>query len=286
MDKKITTLYKDYRQGLTNRRDFISKLAIIAGSTAAALALLPVLEDNGLKAASAEQEYPGLMTEFIKYPGETGDVKAYLAHPLEGKKFPAVIVIHEIFGLNPHILDVTRRIAREGFLAMAPDALSPLGGTPENDQEKAVSLIRGLDQGQTVKNYVAAVKFLKTNPLSTGKVGCTGFCWGGGMTNQVAVNCPDLDAAVPYYGMQPSAEDVAKIKAPIMAHYGANDPRIDEGIPAFEAALKKYNKEYQIFIYEGAGHAFNNDSNPDRYNEKAAKLAWSRTIAFFKEKLG
>ncbi len=286
MDKKITTLYNDYRQGQTSRRDFISKLAIIAGSTAAALALLPVLEDNSLKAASAEQDYPGLMTEFINYPGETGDVKAYLAHPLAGNKFPAVIVIHEIFGLNPHILDVTRRIAKEGFLAMAPDALSPLGGTPENDQEKAVSLIRGLDQGQTVKNYVAAVKFLKTNPLSTGKVGCTGFCWGGGMTNQVAVNCPDLDAAVPYYGMQPSAEDVAKIKAPIMAHYGANDPRIDEGIPAFEAALKKYKKEYQIFIYEGAGHAFNNDSNPDRYNEKAAKLAWSRTIAFFKEKLG
>jgi len=286
MDKKITTLYNDYRQGQTSRRDFISKLAIIAGSTAAALALLPVLEDNSLKAAPAEQDYPGLMTEFINYPGETGDVKAYLAHPLAGNKFPAVIVIHEIFGLNPHILDVTRRIAKEGFLAMAPDALSPLGGTPENDQEKAVSLIRGLDQGQTVKNYVAAVKFLKTNPLSTGKVGCTGFCWGGGMTNQVAVNCPDLDAAVPYYGMQPSAEDVAKIKAPIMAHYGANDPRIDEGIPAFEAALKKYKKEYQIFIYEGAGHAFNNDSNPDRYNEKAAKLAWSRTIAFFKEKLG
>ncbi len=286
MDKKITSLYNDYRQGLTNRRNFINKLAKIVGSTAAALVLLPVLEDNSLKASSANQEYPGLRTEFINYPGETGDVKAYLAHPLSGQKFPAVIVIHEIFGLNPHILDVTRRIAKEGFLAMAPDALSPLGGTPENDQEKAVSLIRGLDQGQAVKNFVAAVKFLKTNPLSTGKVGCTGFCWGGGMTNQVAVNCPDLDAAVPYYGMQPSAEDVAKIHAPIMAHYGANDPRIDEGIPAFEEALKKYKKEYQIFIYEGAGHAFNNDTNPDRYNEKAAKLAWSRTIAFFKEKLG
>jgi carboxymethylenebutenolidase len=168
---------------------------------------------------------------------------------------------------------------------MAPDALSQMGGTPENDQEKAMSMIRGLDQGQTVNNFVAAVKFLKTHPLSTGKVGCTGFCWGGGMTNQVAVNSPDLDAAVPYYGMQPVADDVAKIKAPLMAHYGANDQRIDDGIPAFEEALKKYKKEYQIFIYEGAGHAFNNDSNPDRYNEKAAKLAWSRTIAFFKEKL-
>jgi carboxymethylenebutenolidase len=249
------------------------------------MALLPVLEDNSLKASGDIQDDPELTSEFIRYPGETGEIRAFFSHQRVNKKFPAVIVIHEIWGLNPHILDVTKRIAKEGFLAMAPDALSPLGNTPENDQEKAMSLIRGLDQGQTVKNFVAAVKFLKTNPLSTGKVGCTGFCWGGGMTNQVAVNSPDLDAAVPYYGMQPKEEDVAKIKAPIMAHYGANDPRIDEGIPAFEEALKKYKKEYQIFIYEGAGHAFNNDSNPERYNEKAARLAWSRTIAFFKEKL-
>ncbi|MGC1391583.1 MAG: dienelactone hydrolase family protein [Bacteroidales bacterium] len=284
MEKKITSLYDDYKHGRTNRRDFVRKLVIVAGSSAAAMALLPVLEDNSLK-ASAIQDDPELISEFIKFPGETGDVRAFLSHPKGGNKFPAVIIIHEIWGLNPHILNVTKRIAKEGFLAMAPDALSPLGNTPENDQEKAMSMIRGLDQGQTVKNFVAAVKFLKTNPLSTGKVGCTGFCWGGGMTNQLAVNSPDLDAAVPYYGMQPAADDVAKIKAPVMAHYGANDPRIDEGIPAFEEALKKYKKDYQIFIYEGAGHAFNNDSNPERYNEKAAKLAWSRTIAFFKEKL-
>ena len=138
---------------------------------------------------------------------------------------------------------------------------------------------------KTIKNFVAAVKYLKTHPLSTGKVGCTGFCWGGGMTNQVAVNSPDLDAAVPYYGMQPTTEQVAMIKAPIMAHYAGDDARINAGIPAFEEALKEEKKEYQIFMYEGAGHAFNNDSNPERYNEKAAKLAWSRTIAFFKEKL-
>ena len=285
MDEKITTIYADYKQGRTNRRDFVRKLAIVAGSSAAAMALLPVLEDNSLKASGTIQDNPEIMSEFIRYPGETGEIRAFFSHQRVNKKFPAVIVIHEIWGLNPHILDVTKRIAKEGFLAIAPDALSPLGNTPENDQEKAMSLIRGLDQGQTVKNFVAAVKFLKTNPLSTGKVGCTGFCWGGGMTNQVAVNSPDLDAAVPYYGMQPKEEDVAKIKAPIMAHYGANDPRIDEGIPAFEEALKKYKKEYQIFIYEGAGHGFNNDSNPERYNEKAAKLSWSRTIAFFKEKL-
>jgi carboxymethylenebutenolidase len=285
MDKKITTLYADNKLGRTTRRDFVKKLAIVAGSSAAAMALIPVLEDNSLKAYGVLQDNTEINSEFIRYPGETGDIKAFLSRPKNGSKFPAVIVIHEIWGLNPHILDVTKRFAREGFLALAPDALSPVGNTPENDPEKAMSMIRGLDQGKTVKNFVAAVKFLKTNPLSTGKVGCTGFCWGGGMTNQVAVNSPDLDAAVPYYGMQPSADDVVKIKAPLMAHYGANDQRINDGIPAFEEALKKYKKEYQIFIYEGAGHAFNNDSNPERYNEKAAKLAWSRTIAFFKEKL-
>jgi carboxymethylenebutenolidase len=284
MDRKITDLYKDYRRGQTDRRTFIRKLTMFAGSTAAAMALLPVLEDNEAEAAVAQQEYPDLVTEFIKYPGETGDMRAYLARPSKGKKFPAVIVIHENRGLVPHIQDVTRRMAREGFLAVAPDALSPLGGTPE-DISNVGAMFKQLDNEKTTKNFVAAVKYLKTNPLSTGKVGCTGFCWGGAMTNQVAVNAPDLDAAVPYYGRQPVAEDVAKIKAPIMAHYAENDQGIDAGIPAFEEALKKYKKEYQIFTYEGTGHGFNNDTNAERYNEKAAKLAWSRTVAFFKEKL-
>jgi carboxymethylenebutenolidase len=284
MDQKITTLYEDYRKGLTNRRQFVRKLAVVAGSSAAAMAMLPVLDEMS-PGISAVQSDPELISEFIKYPGETGDVKAFLARPKAGNKFPAVLIIHENRGLQPHIQDVTRRMAKEGFLAMAPDALSPLGGTPENDQDKAVSMIGQLDKEKTIKNFVAAVKYLKTQPNSTGKVGCTGFCWGGGMTNQVAVNCPDLDAAVPYYGMQPTADQVPSIKAPIMAHYAGEDARINQGIPAFEEALKKNNKKYQIFMYEGAQHAFNNDSNPERYNEKAAKLAWSRTIAFFKEKL-
>ena len=284
MDKKITTLFDDYSHGRTNRRDFFKKLVMISGSTAAALALLPILEDNKLKASPYLQDDPDLMTEFIKYPGETGDVRGFLAWPKAGKKFPAVIVIHENRGLVPHIRDVTRRMAKEGFLALAPDALSPLGGTPE-DISNVGAMFKQLNSEQTTKNFVAAVKYLKTHPLSTGKVGCTGFCWGGAMTNQVAVNSPDLNAAVPYYGRQPSAEQVAMIKAPIMAHYGGDDAGINAGIPAFEEALKKNNKEYQIFIYEGAPHAFNNDSNPERYNEKAAKLAWQRTIAFFKEKL-
>jgi Dienelactone hydrolase and related enzymes len=285
MDKKITTLYSDYRQGRTNRRDFVRKLAIVVGSTATASALIPILDENRLGASSSDQTEQDVKTEFINYPGETGEVRGFLAWPKAGKKFPAVLIIHENRGLQPHIQDVTRRMAKEGFLALAPDALSPLGGTPENDQAKAVTMIGQLDTDKTVKNFVAAVKYLKTHPLSTGKVGCTGFCWGGGMTNQVAVNSPDLDAAVPYYGKQPTAEQVAKIKAPIMAHYAGDDAFINPGIPAFEEALKKDKKEYQIFMYEGAQHAFNNDSNPERYNEKAAKLAWSRTIAFFKEKL-
>jgi len=284
MDQKITTIYNDYRQGRTNRRDFIRKLAMVAGSTAAALALLPVLEGNGLKASASFQDDPDLVTEFITYPAFTGDMKAFMARPKSGKKFPAVIVIHENRGLVPHIREVAKRMAKEGFLAIAPDALSPVGGTPE-DISNVGELFKQLKPEETTKNFVAAVKYLKTNPMSTGKVGCTGFCWGGAMTNQVAVNAPDLDAAVPYYGRQPVAEDVAKIKAPIMAHYAGNDQGINAGIAAFEEALKKNNKEYQIFMYEGANHAFNNDSNPERYNEQAAKLAWGRTVGFFKEKL-
>jgi carboxymethylenebutenolidase len=284
MDNKITDLYNDYKCGQTSRRAFLRKLAMVAGSTAAAMALLPVLEENSLKASASLQDDPDLVTEFIKYPGVTGDMKAFLARPKSGKKFPAVIVIHENRGLVPHIQDVTRRMAKEGFLALAPDALSPVGGTPA-DVSNVGELFKQLKPEETTKNFVAAVKYLKTNPLTNGKVGCTGFCWGGAMTNQVAVNSPDLDAAVPYYGRQPVADDVAKIKAPLMAHYAGNDQGINAGIAAFEEALKKNNKEYQIFMYEGANHAFNNDSNPERYNEQAAKLAWGRTIAFFKEKL-
>jgi carboxymethylenebutenolidase len=285
MNRKINGLFKDYREGRIDRRAFIKKLAILTGSTAAAIALVPVLEDNAAKASPFLQDDSDLVSEFIKYPGSTGDMIAYMSRPAEsGKKFPAVVVIHENRGLVPHIQDVTRRMAKEGFLTLAPDALSPVGGTPD-DTSNVRELFGRLKSEETTKNFVAAVKYLKTHPLSTGKVGCTGFCWGGGLTNQVAVNSPDLDAAVPYYGSQPAPEDVPKIKAPIMAHYAGNDERINAGIPAFEEALKKNNKEYQIFIYEGAGHAFNNDSNPERYNEQAAKLAWERTIGFFKEKL-
>lgn len=284
MDKKINNLYDEYTSGRLDRREFLKKLAILAGSTAAAIAFLPLLENNYAKAGIFSKDDSPLHTEFIKYPGETGEVRAYLAKPKGEEKLPSVIVIHENRGLQPHIQDVTRRMALEGFLAIAPDALSPLGGTPD-EVDKARSLMRELNNQSTIKNFVAAVQYLKTHPLSTGKVGCTGFCWGGGITNQVAVQSPDLSAAVPYYGRQPAAEDVLKIKASLLLHYAGLDERINSGIPAFEDALKEAPVDYKIYIYEGAAHAFNNDTNPDRYHKEAAELAWKRTIAFFKEKL-
>ena len=283
MDKKIIDLYDDYTHGLLDRREFIKKLAVLAGGTAAAIAVLPLIENKYAQAQVVPKDDPRLYVENIKYPGETGDVLAHFARPKGDKKLPGVIVIHENRGLNPHTEDVARRVALEGFLAVAPDALSPLGGTPE-DVDEARLLMRKLDSQATIKNFVAAVTYLKTHPQSTGKVGCTGFCWGGGVTNQVAVNSPDLKAAVPFYGRQPASEDVPKIKASLLLHYAGLDERINKGIPEFEAALKEASVDYKIFMYEGAGHAFFNDTG-SRYHEEAAKLAWERTIAFFKQKL-
>ena len=233
--------------------------------------------------AHVSEEDPRLYVENIKYPGETGGVLAHYARPKGDEKLPGVVVISEIWGLVPHIEEVARRVALEGFLAIAPDPLSPLGGTPD-DVDEARTLMRELDSQKTTKNFVAAVNYLKTHPQSTGKVGVTGFCWGGGVTNQVAVNSPDVRAAVPFYGRQPAPEDVPKIKASMLIHYAGDDERINAGIPAFEAALKEASVDYKIYMYEGAGHAFFNDTG-SRYNEGAAKLAWERTKAFFKDKL-
>jgi carboxymethylenebutenolidase len=224
-----------------------------------------------------------LDVEKITYPGETGEVLAHFAKPKGDEILPCVIIIHENRGLNPHTEDVARRVALEGFLAIAPNALSPLGGTP-NDVDEARTRMGTLDSDETIGNFVAAVKYLKTHPQSTGKVGVTGFCWGGGMTNQVAVNSQDVQAAVPFYGRQPATEDVPNIKASLLIHYAGDDERINEGIPEFEAALKRASVEYEINIYEGAKHAFFNDTSI-RYHEEAAKLAWKRTIAFFNKKL-
>ncbi len=279
MNTQATNLYGAGR--LVGRREFITGTVDLVGGVAIAAALVPAIK---AQADIVPKDDPRLHTEWIRYPAPAGEIRAYLARQKEEKKRPAVIVIHENRGLTPHIQDVARRMALEGFLTLAPDALSPIGGTPE-DTSQVPALIGKLDTETTARNFVAAVQYLKTHPLSTGKVGCTGFCWGGGMTNQVAVRSPDLLAAVPYYGPQPALQDVPKIKAALLLHYAGNDERIDRGIPAFEEALKKAKVEYKIYVYEGAQHAFNNDTNPDRYNKEAADLAWKRTIAFFKEKL-
>ena len=310
MDKKISNIYEQHKQGKTSRREFLHKLSLYAGSTVAALALLPLLEKNYLKASVFKDGGPApehgpagkltgsltspvmadsgsdLVTGFVNYPGASGDVRAYMARPKAERKYPAVIVIHENRGLQPHIMEVNRRMASEGFLSLAPDALSPLGGTPEDeDITQALQMMRDLDYEQTVNNFVAAVEYLETHPLSNGNVGCTGFCWGGAITNQVAIKAPSLKAAVPYYGSVPPADRVSDIEASIMAHYASDDPRINQGISGFEEALEKAGKDYRIYMYKGTQHAFNNDSNPDRHHPEAAKLAWERTIAFFKEKL-
>jgi carboxymethylenebutenolidase len=284
LDPRVMDLYSDYTSGRMERRDFLKTLAKLAGGAAAAVALLPFLERSFASAQIVPEDDSRLHTEYVKYPGETGDMRAYLSRPKGEGKLPGVIVVHENRGLQPHIEDVNRRVALEGFLSVAPDALSPLGGTPKDNEDEARSLMRKLDSDATVKNFVAAVQYLKTHPQSTGKVGCMGFCWGGGIVNQMAVNSADLIAVVPFYGRQPDAADVPKIKSSLLCHYAGQDERINSGIPAFEEALKRASVDYTIHMYEGVGHAFHNDTG-SRYNKEAATLAFERTIAFFKEKL-
>ena len=284
MRQELMDLYEKYSQGSLDRREFLKRIALVAGSVAAASAFVPLLGRDPAWAQIVAKDDARLIVEYVKYAGETGEVRANFARPKGDTKMPGVVVIHENRGLNGHIEDVTRRVALEGFLALAPDALSPLGGTPE-DSEKAPALLGQLDKEKTTKNFLAAVKYLKTHPLSNGKVGVVGFCWGGAMANQLAVHSPDVVAAVPYYGAVPAPEDVPKIKASLLLHYAGMDERINSGIPAFEEALKKASVNYKIYMYEGAKHAFNNDTFAERYNKEAAQLAWQRTIAFLKEKL-
>ena len=284
MDQKIIDLYDEYAHGLLDRREFIKTLSVLAGGTAAATALLPFLENGLAQAEVVSKGDPRLYTETVTFSGSTGDIRGYLARPKGDEKRPGVLVIHENRGLVPHIEDVTRRVALEGYLAMAPDALSPLGGTPA-DLDKARSMIQSLDNQSNLQNFIAAVRYLKTHPASTGKVGVVGFCWGGGIANQLAVHSPDVIAVVPFYGRQPASEDVPKIKASLLLHYAGLDEGINKGIPDYEAALKKASIDYRIYMYEGANHAFFNDTNPERYNKEAAQLAWQRTLLFFTEKL-
>ena len=273
MEQKYINLYDEYTHSDDmNRRDFIDRLAKLAGGSALASALLPSLENNQAKAQTVAKDDKNLDAKYIEYQGASGKMRGYLAMPKKIKgKIPAVIVIHENRGLNAHIEDVARRAALAGFIALAPDALSPVGGTPE-DMDKARDLIGKLDYPKTVGDFVAAVSYLKTYKNSNGNVGCVGFCWGGSMANQLAVNSPDLKAAVAFYGGQPKAEEVSKIKAAVQLHYAGLDERIDAGIPAYEAALKKNNVKYELYMYEGVNHAFHNDTNEARYNGRSREI--------------
>ena len=284
MDQKYIDLYDRYTHGQMKRRDFLERLAVLAGGATAANALLAALQNNYAQATIIAENDPRLLTEMVSF--SVGDNKAtgYLAKPTDIEKAPAVIVIHENRGLNPHIRDVARRVALEGFVVLAPDFLSPLGGTPD-DEDKARGMFDQLTPGQVTADGTATVAFLAQHELSNGKVGAVGFCWGGGAVNDLAVNAPTLAAGVAYYGRQPKDEDVAKIRAPLLLHYAGLDERINAGIDAFKAALTKDGKEFTIYIYDGVNHAFNNDTSEARYDKAAAELAWGRTIAFFKEKL-
>lgn len=282
MDQKIINLYDSYTHSQISRKDFMKKLAMITGSTALALTVLPLLENN--YAAASTYHNDDLLTENITYPGVDGDMKAVLSQPKGKKKLGTVVVIHENRGLNPHIIEVTKRVAAEGFLALGIDALSPFGGTPA-DENQGRELIGKLDPEKNLQNYLKGLEYLRKHPNANGKTACVGFCWGGGMANKLAIVDPKLQAAVAYYGAQAKAEDVPKIKASVMLHYGGLDERINAGIPAYEAALKQNNIDYKLFIYDGVNHAFNNDTSPTRYNEAAAKLAWQRTIELFTKKI-
>ncbi|MBS1977026.1 MAG: dienelactone hydrolase family protein [Bacteroidetes bacterium] len=284
MDQRIINLFDEYTHKPLKREEFISRLTTLTGSTAAALTILPLLEVNYAKAATIPLEDDRIETEHVTYAGDGCEMKAYVAKPKKGKKFSAVMVIHENRGLNPHIEDVTRRAALEGYLAIAPDALSPLGGTP-TDADAARDMFQKLDAGKNLNNFIKGFDYLKSRKDCNGKFGVVGFCWGGGMANQMAVHVPDLRAAVPFYGRQPEAADVSKIKAAVQLHYAGMDERINAGITAYEEALKKAGVRYELYTYEGAQHAFHNDTAPTRYNETAAKLAWQRTMEFFKKYL-
>ena len=286
MDREISDLYDEYLHTTMGRRIFLQRLTVLAGGTTAAAAALTMLEGNTAQAAQVPEDDPTIDAEVITYPGATGEIKAYKVRPAGAGQLPAVIVIHANRGLWPHFKDVARKLALGGYLALAPDMLSPAGGTPEQGESRgpegdaALEALSKIPSADVESNLVAAVNFLKSHPESTGKVGAIGFCWGGGHALSLAVNTPDLDAAVAYYGSQPQ-DGFAKIEAPMLLHYAADDPRLVKGIPPFVEQMEAHDKAYELYIYPGTRHAFNQDNRPDRYNAEAANLAWGRTLDFF-----
>lgn len=278
LDQRIIDLYDEYTHKPLTRAAFLNRLVHLAGSYAAAMALLPTLESDYRSAdiTAADELY----AEYVSYPGYTGDMHTYVARPKVEKTYSAVVVIHENRGRNAHIEDVTRRAAQAGYLAIAPNALSPLGGTPANEDE-ARKLFTQLDIKEALQNFIRAFDYLATRKDCNGRFGCVGFCWGGAMSNMLAVNVPALRAAVAFYGRQPELAEAPKIKAVVQLHYAALDERVNAGMAAYEDALKSAGIQYEQYVYEGVQHAFHNDTSAARYNEAAAKLAWQRTVEFW-----
>ena len=285
-DQELLNIFDQYVHGQIDRRGFLDRAAKFAAGGVTAAMLLDMLNPTFAAAQQVPKDDKRIKAESIEYPSPKGSAKTrgYLVRPANASgKLPAVLVVHENRGLNPHIEDIARRLAVDNFMAFAPDALAPLGGYP-GDEDKARALFPQLDQAKTREDFVAAATYLKNRPDCTGKIGVVGFCYGGGIANMLATRLPDLSAAVPFYGGQPAAEDAAKIKAPLLIHYAENDDRINAGWAAYEAALKANNVRYTMHKYPGTQHGFNNDTTP-RYDEAAAKLAWQRTVEFFNKEL-
>jgi carboxymethylenebutenolidase len=284
--QELLNLFDQYVHGQIDRRGFLDRAGKFAVGGTTAVMLLDALNPRFAAAQQVAKDDKRLRTEYLEYPSPqgSGTAKGYLARPAAATgKLPAVLVVHENRGLNPHIEDIARRLALDNFVALAPDALAPLGGYP-GDEDKARALFSKLDQTKTREDFVAAVNYLKTRPDSNGKVGVVGFCYGGGIANYLATRVPDLSAVVPFYGGQPAADEVKNIKAPLLIHYAGTDERINAGWPAYEAALKAAGVPYTMYMYPGTQHGFNNDTTP-RYDEAAAKLAWQRTVEFFNTQL-
>ncbi len=286
IQQEVFDLYDYYVHMKIDRREFMNKLSVYAVGGITVSALLSYLMPNYAMAQQINPDDKRIKTEYAEYdsPKGGGKIRGLLARPAESKgKLPGVVVVHENRGLNPYIEDVARRLAVDGFIAFAPDALTPLGGYPGNDDEGR-TLQSKRNRDEMLEDFIAAYDFLKKKKDCSGKVGVVGFCFGGWISNMMAVRIPDLKAAVPFYGGQPSAEETSKIKAPLLLQFAELDTRVNEGLPAYESALKQNNIEHTIYIYPGVNHGFHNDTTP-RYDEAAAKLAWQRTIDFFKEKL-
>ena len=285
-DQRFLDLYDKYAHGFINRREFLDRLGSITASSAAALAVFNALAPNYALASQVAENDPDIEIAYQEYdsPKGAGTMRAYMAVPAAASgKLPAVVVIHENRGLNPYVEDVARRVAKAGFIGFAPDALTPLGGYPGNDDDGR-TMQRERDRDEMLEDFIAAVHHMQAHEKCTGKVGCVGFCYGGGVSNALAVRIPDLAAAVPFYGRQAAAEEVEQIQSPLLIHYGELDTRVNEGWPAYKEALEAAGKQYTMHMYSGVNHGFHNDTTP-RYDEEAAALAWRRTIEFFAKNL-